>query len=72
MSELEEKRAKELRRLVEKLTMARSSMGQAYTALIDADLWADKVSAPKVQSLYRSAERVMEDIDKLLVTLKGE
>lgn len=72
MNELEEKQAKELRRLVEKLTMAHAAATNAYTNLVDADLWADKEQAPKVQSLYRSAERVMKDIDKLLVTLKGE
>lgn len=72
MNELEEKQAKELRRFVEKLTMARAGVKNGYDNLVDADFWAGKERALTVQRLYKQAEQLQEDIEKLLREVQGE
>lgn len=68
------KAAMERRRLVEKLTMANLDTKSAHKNLVDADLWADKEQAPKVEALYRQAERLQKQISALLaeVSKQGE
>lgn len=66
------KAAMEQRRLIEKLTMANLDTKSAYKNLVDADLWADKEHALTVQRLYKQAEQLQRDIEKLLRDVQGE
>ena len=62
----------EIRRLREKLSMARIACGQTAQSLIDADVWVnDESTADRIFAMYREAQNLQKKIEAFLKEIEA-